>query len=207
LILREEITIGLVNIGLTIGIIVFIIGIALFIITVKYPEKTKTFLIYLGNKINKLFKKKKSKDTYITKINTEVDNFHKSIVFFISEGKKIFFIIGILTVAYWFTIFMIPSLILLGLGLNSFIIQSYAAQVFLIVIIMMPTTPGSAGITEGSIAILYGALISSPFLIGVFVIIFRFITFHFNLIVGAIFQYRIFKSVASFSLDVINKNK
>ena len=69
------------------------------------------------------------------------------------------------------------------------------------------TTPESAEVTEGCIACMYGALISSSFLIGVFVLIFMFITFHINLIIGAIFQYRIFKSVASFSLDAIRRKK
>jgi len=196
-----------IQIGLVIGIVVFIIGIALFVITVKYPNKTKSFLIFISNKIGKLFKKKKIKYSIKNKINTEVDNFHKSIIFFISGEKKVFFIVGSLTIAYWTTIFMIPSMILLGLGLEPFFIPSYAAQVLLIVIIMMPTTPGSAGVTEGVIAGMYGALISSSFLIGIFVLIFRFITFHINLIVGVIFQYRIFKSVASFSLDVIKKKQ
>jgi len=99
---------------------------------------------------------------------------------------------------------MVLFLILIGLNLNPFIIPSYAAQVLLIVIIMMPTTPGSAGVTEGSVAGLYSVLIG-PSLIGIFILIFRFITFHINLIIGAIFQYRIFKSVASFSLDTIKK--
>lgn len=203
----QYIDVLLIQIGLVIGIVVFIIGIVLFAITVKYPNKTKSFLIFLSNKISKLFKKKKIKYSIKNKINTEVDNFHKSIIFFISGEKKVFFIVGSLTIAYWATIFMIPSMILLGLGLEPFFIPSYAAQVLLIVIIMMPTTPGSAGVTEGVIAGMYGALISSSFLIGIFVLIFRFITFHINLIVGVIFQYRIFKSVASFSLDVIKKKQ
>lgn len=203
----QYIDVGIIQLGLVIGIIVFIIGIALFLITVKYPNKTKSFLILISNKISKLFKKKKTKYSVKNKINTEVDNFRKSIIFFVSGEKKIFFIVGSLTIAYWATIFMIPSMILLGLRLEPFFIPSYAAQVLLIVIIMMPTTPGSAGVTEGCIACMYGALISSSFLIGVFVLIFRFITFHTNLIVGAIFQYRIFKSVASFSLDAIKKKK
>ena len=203
----QYIDVLLIQIGLVIGIVVFIIGIVLFAITVKYPNKTKSFLIFLSNKISKLFKKKKIKYSIKNKINTEVDNFHKSIIFFISGEKKVFFIVGSLTIAYWTTIFMIPSMILLGLGLEPFFIPSYAAQVLLIVIIMMPTTPGSAGVTEGVIAGMYGALISSSFLIGIFVLIFRFITFHINLIVGVIFQYRIFKSVASFSLDVIKKKQ
>jgi uncharacterized protein (TIRG00374 family) len=99
---------------------------------------------------------------------------------------------------------MIPSMIFLGLGLKPFFILSYSAQILLIVVIMMPTTPGSSGVAEGLIAGLYSVLIGSS-LIGIFILIFRFITYHFNLIIGAIFQYRIFKSVASFSFDIINK--
>jgi len=74
---------------------------------------------------------------------------------------------------------------------------------------MMPTTPGSAGIAEGGIYVLYGVLIGTGdgSLIGVFVILYRFISYYMNLIAGAIFQYRIFKSVASFSIDMIKKHE
>ena len=71
---------------------------------------------------------------------------------------------------------------------------------------MMPTTPGSSGMTELGVGGLYTVLIGSS-LIGVFVLLFRLITYHMNLIVGAFFQYKIFKSVASFSLDTIKKKK
>jgi len=71
---------------------------------------------------------------------------------------------------------------------------------------MMPTTPGSSGIAEGFLVGLYSVVIGSS-LIGIFILIFRFITFHFNLIIGAIFQYKIFKSVSSFSFEVIKKHK
>jgi uncharacterized protein (TIRG00374 family) len=72
---------------------------------------------------------------------------------------------------------------------------------------MIPTTPGSAGVTEVGIYGLYGVLIgTADTLIGVFIVLYRFVTFHMNLIFGAIFQYKIFKSVASFSLDMIKKH-
>ena len=125
-------------------------------------------------------------------------------VFFLGDGKKAFIIAGFLTVLYWSTGFMIPSMLLLGLGMQPFFIESYAAQVLLLVIIMMPTTPGSSGVTELGVGGLYTVLIGSS-LIGVFVLLFRLITYHMNLIAGAIFQYKIFKSVASFSLDTIKK--
>ena len=88
--------------------------------------------------------------------------------------------------------------------INPLIIESYAAQVLLIIIVMMPTTPGSTGITEGGAAALFSVFIDSS-LIGVFILLYRFITYHMGLIAGAIFQYRIFKSVASFSLDSIKR--
>jgi uncharacterized protein (TIRG00374 family) len=104
---------------------------------------------------------------------------------------------------------MIPSMVLLGLGLPPFFIESYAAQILLLVIIMMPTTPGSSGVAEVGIFGLYGVLIGTGegSLIGVFIILYRFITYHMNLIAGAFFQYRIFKSVASFSMDAIKKEE
>ena len=109
---------------------------------------------------------------------------------------------------FWSVGFLIPSFVLMGLGLPPFFIESYAAQIILLVIIMLPLTPGSSGVAEISLYGLYGVLIgTSPgSLIGVFIILYRLITFHMNLIVGAAFQYRIFKSVASFSLDKLKKH-
>ena len=125
-------------------------------------------------------------------------------IFLLSKGKKTFIKAAIFTAIFWITGWMVPPLILIGLGLDPFIIESCAAQVLLIIIVMMPTTPGGAGVTEGGTAVFYSVFISSS-LVGIFVILFRFITYHMGLIAGAIFQYRIFKSVASFSLDVIKK--
>jgi hypothetical protein len=206
---KDRITMGFIKTGLSIGIVVFIILVVLFMYTIKNPERTKSILVFIGTKLNRFFKKKRSDGRIIDKINTEVDRFHSSMVFFLKGGKKAFIQAGILTVLFWSTGFMIPSMILLGLGLNPFIVESYAAQVLLIVIIMMPSTPGSAGVAEGGVATLYSVIIgaSHGYLLGLFVLLFRFITYHMNLIAGAVFQYRIFKSVASFSLDAIKKQK
>ena len=196
------------NIGLTIGIFVFIFSIILFLWIIKNPGKIKSFLIWLDKKLSRFYKKRKKDEgtKIVNRINREVDNFHNSMVFFAKEEKKAFLFGGAITVLMWSTGFMIPSMILLGLGLPPFFIESYAAQVLLLVIIMMPTTPGSTGVTELGAGGLYSVLIDSSF-IGVFVLLFRFITYHMNLIAGAIFQYRIFKSVASFSVDMIKKHE
>ncbi len=203
---KDEAGIQFLSNGLWIGIFVFILAIILFLYAMLKPEKTKSFLIYLNRKFSRFSKKKESEGKVIKKISGEVDNFHNSMTCFVGKRKKSLISASILTVLFWSTGFMIPSMILLGLGLEPYFIQSYAAQILLLVIIMMPTTPGSAGVAEISIAGLYGVLIGGS-IIGVFIILYRFITYHMNLIAGAIFQYRIFNSVASFSVDMLKKDE
>jgi len=198
---------GFISLGLTIGVIFFVLLLLFFIYAIVRPEKTKAFLINLSKKFSRFSKKKEGGIKIIQRINCEVDNFHKSMYSFSGDNKKSLILASILTVLFWSCGFMIPSMILLGLGLPPYFLESYAAQILLLVIIMMPTTPGSAGVTEVGIYGLYGVLIgtTSDTLIGVFIVLYRFVTFHMNLIAGAFFQYRIFKSVASFSLDMIKK--
>lgn len=203
---KDKLNIGYLSSGLWVGVIVFILLIILFVYAILKPDKVKSFLIYLNKKLNHFLKKQESESKIIKKIGNEVDDFHNSMTCFVGERKKALFIASILTVLFWSTGFMIPSMIFLGLGLPPFFVESYAAQILLLVIIMMPTTPGSSGVAELSIAGLYGVLIGST-LLGVFIVLYRFISYHMNLIAGAVFQYRIFKSVASFSMDLIKKHE
>ncbi len=206
-IFKEVRDLGFISLGLTIGVIFFVILLIFFIYAIINPEKTKSFLITISKKFGRFSKKKDVGKKIVQRINYEVDNFHESMYRFSGKNKKSLIFASILTVLFWSCGFLIPSMILLGLGLPPYFIESYAAQVLLLVIIMMPTTPGSAGVTEVGIYGLYGVLIgtSSDTLIGVFIVLYRFVTFHMNLIAGAFFQYRIFKSVASFSMDMIKK--
>jgi len=208
-IFKDKPGLQIISIGLWIGVLVFILLLIVFLYSILKPEKTKAFLIYIGKKFSKFSKKKDSEIKLINKINREVDNFHNAMRCFVSEGKITMLKASILTILFWSIGFMIPSMVLLGLGLPPFFIESYAAQILLLVIIMMPTTPGSAGIAEIGIFGLYGVLIGTGegSLIGVFIILYRFISFHMNLIAGAFFQYRIFKSIASFSMDAIRRDQ
>jgi len=207
-IFREVRDLGFISLGLTIGVIFFILLLIFFIYAIIRPEKTKSFLIGINKKFSRFSKKKDIGKKIVERINCEVDNFHNSMYSFSRGNKKSLIFASLLTVLFWSCGFMIPSMILLGLGLPPFFVESYAAQILLLVIIMMPTTPGSAGVTEVGIYGLYGVLIGTAqnTLIGVFIVLYRFVTFHMNLIAGAFFQYRIFKSVASFSLDMIKKS-
>jgi uncharacterized protein (TIRG00374 family) len=197
------------SLSLVIAMLFFIIGILIFVYAIKFPDKTKGFLIAINNKFSRFSKKKESRKKIVEKINSEVDNFHNSMVFFAKEGRKAFLFGAVLTVLLWSTGFMIPSMILLSLDLPPFFIESYMAQLLLLIVVMLPTTPGSSGIAELGINGLYRILLgtSNEYLIGIFVLLFRLITYHMNLIAGAIFMHRIFKSVTSFSMDMIKKQE
>lgn len=204
---KDRIDVALISYGLTIGIGVFIAGLLLFAFAVRYPEKIKSLLIWIDTKIRRFKKKKDQHSAMVDRINQEVDNFHNSVVFFVTKGKKAFLAAGGLTVLMWSIGFMIPSLLLLGLGLPPFFVESYAAQSLLLIIVMLPTTPGSAGVSELGVAALYSIIIGTThqYLLGVFVLLFRLITYHMSMICGAVMQYRIFKSITSFSLETIGK--
>ena len=197
------------SLGLVIAMLFFIIGILLFVYAIKFPDKTKGFIISISTKLSRFSKKKESGKKIITRVNREVDNFHNRMVFFVQEGRGAFLVGAVLTVLMWSTGFMIPSMILMSLGLPPFFIESYMAQLLLLIVVMLPTTPGSSGIAELGINGLYRVLlgVSNEYLIGIFVLLFRLITYHMNLIAGAIFMQRIFKSVTSFSLETIKKEK
>jgi len=197
------------TLALTIGIIFFIGFLLVFLYALKNPDKIKSFLIFINNKINRLFRRKEDPESskFVNFVEREVDYFHTSMTFFAGEGKKTFLFVSLLTLAYWAVCFMIASMLLLGLGLPPFFLESYAAQMLLLVIVAIPTTPGSSGVAELSMGGFYGVLIGTSYgyLLGVFVFLFRFITYHMNLMAGAIFQYRIFKSLTSFSFDIFKK--
>jgi uncharacterized protein (TIRG00374 family) len=198
-------TAGLLQIGLGIAVFVFILVLIIFVYAIRRPEKTKRILIKFTEKLRRLLKKDTS-EKIINRISTEIDNFHETMTYFMTKGKKTFLIAGVITILFWGTGWIIPILLLLSLGLEPPILASTSAQILLVIIAMMPTTPGSTGVSEGGAAALYGVFIGSS-LLGVFVLLFRFVTFHLGLIVGAIFQYRIFKSITTFTFDKISTDK
>jgi len=210
LVFKDRLNNPALALGLTIGVALFIVFVLLFLYALKNPAKVKNLLIYLSDRFSRLRKKKKDSAEsarLVSFIGREVDSFHSSMQFFIGEGKRAFLYVSLLTVVFWAVGFMIPSMLLMGLGLPPYFIESYAAQLLLLVIIMMPTTPGSSGIAEISVSGLYSVIIGSTYgyLLGVFVLLFRLITYHMNLIAGAIFQHRIFKSLTSFTFDTLSK--
>lgn len=175
----------------------FLFGIAFFILLVVIilylgvfkPESLKRFSRRLLER-----KRKKKGDEYvdrkIAKVEREIDNFNTSFRTMMKHIPHFIAALGLTSIT-WLLNFSIPSVILLGFGLDPMWIYSISAQVIIYLIATVPLTPGSSGVVEITMLALYGAVPSS--IIGVFILLWRLSTYYYNLVVGGIVSVKILK--------------
>jgi hypothetical protein len=128
----------------------------------------------------------------IERADHEIDNLFESMTRFTGTAWRGLLFGGIVTALFWISEFLVASVIMMGLGLGPFILESFFFQILIAIIMMIPLTPGSSGVTELSTSSLYALIIPSG-MIGIFVILWRFVTFYLNIILGAIAGITIFK--------------
>ena len=163
------------------------------VLAIRYPAMTKRVLMKLVNwLVPKLSWLSSSPQTLIELADREIDNLFTSMVRFTGTARVGLLGGGITTGLFWVTELLVASFILMGLGLGPAIIESFFFQILIAIINMIPLTPGSSGITELSTSSLY-ALIIPTGMIGIFVLLWRFITFYLNIILGAVAGLAIFK--------------
>jgi glycosyltransferase 2 family protein len=163
------------------------------ILAIRYPEKTKKILMklvhWLAPHISRFFT---SPQSVTDRIDHEIDNVFMSMTRFTGPAWRGLFFGGIVTVLFWISEFLVASVIMMGLGLKPFIFESFFFQIIIAIIMMIPLTPGSSGVTELSTSSLY-ALIIPTGMIGIFVLLWRFVTFYLNIILGIIAGIAIFR--------------
>ncbi|HDO19167.1 MAG TPA: flippase-like domain-containing protein, partial [Thermoplasmatales archaeon] len=186
---------NVIRYGLLTGLILFGLGIVVFVYSLVKPDKIKRFILTLNKKFSSISKGKIDTENLIKKIEGFLREFQVGSKFIFSmKNSRGVAATFVLTAIYWLSEFLVASFVLLGLGQNPIWIKSIAAQILLLVIIMIPLTPGSSGLAEGAGSIIYNSLIGSSIL-GIFIALWRFITFHVNIIVGGVFQYKLAKSL------------
>jgi len=156
----------------------------IFVISVRNP----LFLKRLIKGISRIVTKKwdlARVERFLEKVDREVDNFHHSLGKFIGRGKVGLFMGLIMTCLFWFFQFIIASILLIGLGVGPHYLESFVSQLIIAVIMMIPLTPGGAGVAEVSISTVYGLFISTSVL-GVFVLLWRLILYYLNIILGLV---------------------
>ncbi len=97
------------------------------------------------------------------------------------------------TALIWFPEFLVPSAVLLALNQDPAILLSITAQFILVIVSLIPLTPGSSGIAEAGMVYLYSKFVPQAVL-GVLVAIWRFVTYYTNIFVGFIVNVKLLKS-------------
>jgi uncharacterized protein (TIRG00374 family) len=162
------------------------------LLIIRYPEWTKRQLRKLVNWLVPKLSFWRSAKRLGEVADREIDNLFISARRFIGTARMGLLQGGIMTALFWITEFTVASFILMGLGFGPFLVQSFFFQIVIAIIGMLPLTPGSTGITEISTSSLY-ALIIPTASIGVFVLLWRFVTFYLNILLGFAASLAIFR--------------
>ncbi|WP_290598097.1 MULTISPECIES: UPF0104 family protein [unclassified Archaeoglobus] len=133
-------------------------------------------------------------ENYSSVFSRELRRFREATIQMLSNSLSGIFVLYILTLILWSAGFMVPSFILLSLGYDPYFLYSYTAQLIIVIVSLVPLTPGSSGIAEVSMAYLYSNFVDTNIL-GVLVALWRIITYHANIFFGALFvNYSLIKS-------------
>ncbi len=163
------------------------------VLAIRYPVPTKKVLMKLVNwLVPKLTWWSSSPESLVEQADREIDNFFVSLSRFTGTARAGLLGGGITTGLFWIIEFLVASFILMGLGLSPAVVESFFFQILIAIVNMIPITPGASGITELSTSSLY-ALIIPTGMIGIFVLLWRFVTFYLNIILGAVAGLAIFR--------------
>lgn len=179
-----------VNLPGTVNIVIYItwaavtIGVVLFALSVRNPLILKRLMRILTGFLTRKWEMARI-ERFMEKVDREVDNFHFSLGKFIGRGKLGLLLGLIFTGFFWILEFLIASVLLIGLGQGPHFLESFVSQLIIAIIMMIPLTPGGAGVAEISISSIYGLFVSTS-VIGVFVLLWRIILYYFNIGIGLV---------------------
>jgi uncharacterized protein (TIRG00374 family) len=163
------------------------------VLAIRYPERTKKVLMKMVHWLVPKFSWwSDSPENLVILADREIDNLFGSMVRFTGTARVGLLGGGITTGLFWITEFLVASVIMMGLGLGPAIVESFFFQILIAIINMIPLTPGSSGVIELSTSSLYALLIPTG-MIGIFVLLWRFVTFYLNIVLGAIAGLAIFR--------------
>ncbi|MBP1908671.1 lysylphosphatidylglycerol synthase transmembrane domain-containing protein [Methanolobus bombayensis] len=172
--------------------LVFILFLTLY--AIWKPASTKKVVYFLVHRIAPLAGKKTDAalEKVIIRVDNELDHFHESISILLNEGRK-GLAFGVLnTIGFWFVDFSMLYVVLLGLNQNPDPLIVYASQVIVMVLLVIPATPGASGVAELAGTTVFSLFISSSVL-GIAVIAWRAFTFYMNILVGGFVSFKILK--------------
>ena len=129
-------------------------------------------------------------------IDEAIDRLYLTFELFAGRAKQGLVFGFLLTILFWVCEYAIASVIMIGLGYPPNFLLSLVFQLIIAVILMVPSTPGGAGVAEISYAAFYSLILPSA-VVGIFVVLLRLILYYSNLLIGFVASFRIVKREAA----------
>jgi len=172
--------------ALFIGLSVYIFFFGLLLFFAVYPEYIRIIMDkVLNNRLMARFISKSTATTVMEHVEKGVSDFRSALSTFLREQRSVLILISLLSLVAWAIAFYIPVLILQGLGIAPPFAETMAiAGIFYLAAAYAPT-PGSSGAAELGLAALFGSVVPFP-LLGIFVVLWRSVTYYLTLVVGGI---------------------
>ncbi|NPA75818.1 MAG: flippase-like domain-containing protein [Euryarchaeota archaeon] len=186
LLLGMNIDIGEIKYYLITVAVILILGGAGLAYMVIRSEKVKKKLGKLERLVGLFVKDEKKRKHTMSKIEYEFDTFAKSTKSLFSMNKLYLAVAFIFTMLMWFVDFTIPSLILIGLGMDPDWLFMFTVQLIVVLVTIIPISPGGSGLAEFVSYVLYSQHMPAS-IAGIVVVLWRVLTFYPNLVLGAIY--------------------
>jgi len=173
---------------------IFTIALILFLLFIYFIVKNKENVDRFASRLNSFLNRFSERAEEIaTRVKNELISFREALIKLSSSPLNALYLLT-LTAVMWSVGFMIPSAILMAFNYDPCLLLSYTAQLIIVIVSLIPLTPGSSGIAEVSMAYLYSKFVPQDIL-GPLVGIWRFITYFLNIIVGFFVNLKIFRRV------------
>lgn len=181
--------------GLEVGIVFFVflaVVLGFLYLGIKKPERADVVVEKVYPALKKVLKEEKA-EKICTYIQKEVRMFSDAARELAKNSFNRITTVILLTAALWMAEFLVPSAVLRAFKQSPFILYSLTSQLIIVILSLIPLTPGSSGIAEGSMFYLYSRFVT-VYAIGALVGIWRALTYFSNLIVGLIVTAKVLKT-------------
>jgi uncharacterized protein (TIRG00374 family) len=183
------------KLGLEVGVTflgLLALCIAFLVLAIQNPHWADHVLDKIHPFLKRLVKEQRA-ERACTFLKNEVRLFSDASIELTNNSYRRIVPVMLLTAAIWLPEFLVPSAVLLAFRQDPFVLYSITSQVIIVIISLLPLTPGSSGIAEGSMVYLYSRFVTA-YTLGVLVGVWRGITYFSNLIIGFIVTARMLKT-------------
>ncbi|MDI6811667.1 MAG: flippase-like domain-containing protein [archaeon] len=181
--------------GLEVGIVFFVplvIFIAVLYMGITKPERADALVEKCYPALKKILKEAKA-GKICNYIKRELRLFSAALLELANNSYNQITTVILLTAAIWLSEFLVPSAVLIAFNQSPFILYSITSQLIIVILSLIPITPGSSGIAEASMFYLYSRFVTAH-TVGVLVGVWRGITYFSNLIIGFIVTAKVLRT-------------